>query len=311
MQCIRPIKASQNNDGDIVYSSKKATPGLVGFQFECRKCLPCRLNIAREKATRAVHEAKMHEDNIFLTLTYKPESLNSQWLIYEDFQNFMKRLRYTENRDKYNPITYMVTGEYGDENKRPHWHALIFNYRPEDATKLYTTDRGDTLFTSKTLETLWPHGKHDFGEITMDSAGYVARYAAKKLVHGKDQDHDYHPIHKTSSRRAIGRSWIEKNFKHVFAMGCITLQDGQKLKIPRYYLDWCKKHEPETYRKYVTTKRQDIIDTVVKKNRKEEIEYISACLNKKGGVGPPRPRNQVKLTILESKFKKLQENLKL
>ena len=131
MRCIRPLKASQNSDGDIVYTSRKSEPGLVGFEFECRKCLACRLNIAREKAVRAVHEAKMHSDNIFLTLTYDEAHLASDRLIYEDFQLFMKRLREKENRDKEQKITYMVTGEYGDKNKRPHWHALIFNYRPQ------------------------------------------------------------------------------------------------------------------------------------------------------------------------------------
>ena len=137
MRCINPLKASQNSSGDIVYSSSKALEGLVGFEFECRKCLPCRLNIAREKAIRAVHEAKMHQDNIFLTLTYEDAHLSSEKLVKEDFQKFMKRLRekvmrgVTDKEEKEKlKITYMVTGEYGEKTKRPHWHAIIFNYRP-------------------------------------------------------------------------------------------------------------------------------------------------------------------------------------
>ena len=93
MECISPIKASLNEQGDIVYSSRKAAPGLVGFQFPCRKCLPCRLNNAAEKAIRCVHEAQMHDGNIFLTLTYDAEHLESDKLIYKDFQLFMKSLR--------------------------------------------------------------------------------------------------------------------------------------------------------------------------------------------------------------------------
>lgn len=307
MRCINPLKASQNQDGDIVYNTRKAVHGLVGFEFECRKCLPCRLNIAREKATRAVHEAKMHENNIFLTLTYNDASLASERLIYEDFQKFMKKLRKTQN----GKITYMVTGEYGEKNKRPHWHALLFNYRPKDAKFKYSTDRGDKLFESETISKIWGKGQHDFGEVTMDSAGYVARYAAKKLTHGKDQEHDYHPIHKTSSARGIGKSWIEKYWKHTFENGYVVLPSGDITKIPRFYVDWLKKEKPQEYKKYVSTVREHIIELAEKKNRKEELEYLSEISNYKGGADYPASRSKVKHTILKSKFKKLQETLKL
>ena len=75
MECIRPIKAGFDRAGDITYSIRKFSKELEPFQFPCRKCLACRLNIAREKAIRAVHESKIHEGNIFLTLTYNEENL--------------------------------------------------------------------------------------------------------------------------------------------------------------------------------------------------------------------------------------------
>lgn len=308
MRCIRPLKASQNRDGELTYSSRKSEPGLVGWQFDCRKCLPCRLNQAREKAIRALHEAKMHEDNIFLTLTYDDANLESPRLIYDHFQNFMKDLRYREAHKK---IPYMVTGEYGDQNKRPHWHALLFNYRPCDAIKHYTTDRGDTVWHSKYLQDLWGRGNIEFGSVTLDSASYVARYSAKKLTHGNDQDHDYHPIHKTSSKHGIGRSWIEKHYKHAFSNGFVTLPDGQVTNIPRYYVDWAKNHRPDVWRHYVTEVRPQIIKLAESKQRKEDMEYISDCLNYKGGANYPMSRPLVKETILKRKFKQLQEHLKL
>lgn len=259
MRCISPIKAGFNQAGDIVYSSTKASPELASFEFECRKCLPCRLNIAREKATRCVHEAQCHEDNIFLTLTYNEESLQSPRLIYRDFQLFMKKLRdkiyqkhlkinedlighklSKETKKEIRNQTYipfMVTGEYGDINKRPHWHAIIFNYAPLDSEHKYTTERGEKVFNSNELQKIWGKGNIEYGTVTMDSASYVARYAAKKLTHGKDQDHDYHPFHRTSCKRAIGRTWIEKYWKHTFENGFIVLPNGQKSKIPRYCID--------------------------------------------------------------------------
>lgn len=318
MRCIRPLKASFNSAGDITYSSRKAIPGLVPFEFECRKCLPCRLNIAREKAVRALHEAKMHEDNIFLTATYDDEHLVSPRLIYADFQNFMKSLREKYNRYVTDPdlkkerqISYLVTGEYGELNKRPHWHAILFNYAPQDPKKKYTTDLGEIVYESEELTKLWKKGAIEYGSVTIESAGYVARYAAKKLVHGKDQDHDYHPIHKTSSRRAIGRSWIEKYWEYTFKNGHVILPNGTPTKIPRYYVDWLKKHQPDAWLEYVSTVREDIIKKAEKKSRKEEMDHISMILSRKGGTPYPLSRPQVKERILNSKFARLQEKLKL
>lgn len=258
----------------------------------------------------------MHNDSIFLTLTYDDQHLESPKLIYAHWQDFLKSLRETRTRyctskeETYAVrIPSMVTGEYGEKNKRPHWHALLFNYAPDDPVKKYTTERGEHVFTSKTLTDLWSKGNVEYGSVTIDSANYVARYAAKKLVHGNDQDHDYHPIHKTSSRYAIGRTWIEKYWKQTFDNGFIVLPDGQQDQIPRYYTDWLKKHKPEYFIRYVTDIRQKIIDQSVAKARKEELEYLSSVMSTHNAF--PLPRKHVKLTILNSKFKQLQERLKL
>lgn len=259
----------------------------------------------------------MHENNIFLTLTYNRESLLSPQLQYADFQNFMKRLREKITRGVKDKdvrdslkITYMVTGEYGDKNKRPHWHAILFNFRPNDEKFHYRTDRGDDVFTSQFLSDLWQKGNAEYGSVTLDSANYVARYAAKKLVHGRDQDHSYHPIHKTSSRRGLGASWIERYYKHTFENGFITLPDGAPSKIPRYYVDWLKKNHPNLFEKYVMTVRKDIQLLAEKSARKEELEDLAAFLNSAPGC-MPKKRSRVKETILQSKFKQLQERLKI
>lgn len=307
MECIRPLKAGFDSTGTIVYSTKKMSRELVPFAFPCRKCLPCRLNIAREKAIRCYHEAQSHDDNLFLTLTYNDESLVSKTLQYSDFQNFMKRLRKTTDQK----ITFMVTGEYGEKNKRPHWHALVFNYAPKDAEKKYVTDHGEQVYSSKFLEKLWGKGTIEYGSLTIESAGYVARYAAKKLVHGKDEDHNYHPIHKTSSKRAIGRSWIEKHYKHAFAHGFIVLPNGSRAKIPRYYLDWLKKYKPIDWENYISGKKTEIQALAEKMARRDELDYIASIFSYKPGRANPLTRSQVKETILKSKFKLLQERLKL
>lgn len=316
MQCTRPIKAGFDHSGSLTFSIKNADKSIVGFAFPCRKCLPCRLNIAREKALRAYHESQTCGDSIFLTLTYNDENLKSPKLQYLDFQLFMKSLRELRTRNVTDPdlkkqlrINYIVTGEYGDKTKRPHWHALIFNYKPADAKLWRQTDRGDREYKSKEIDQLWKRGNALFGDVTIDSANYVARYAAKKLVHGHDQEHDFHPIHKTSSLHAIGKSWIEKHWEQTFSLGYVHLPNKEKTKIPRYYEDWLKKNRPDDWTNYVTRVKLQIAKDAEARARKEEIEYISECFSNPRYL--PQTRNKIRLKILEQKFKRLQERLKL
>nr|QJB19825.1 MAG: replication initiator protein [Microvirus sp.] len=330
MQCISPIKAGFDRSGDITYSNKKMDRELATFAFPCRKCLACRLNTAREKAIRCIHEAKIHENNIFLTLTYNNDYIADGRLNYPHFQLFIKRLRELEMRpyvkkaqrasnsrkkrylkyvSKKLAISYMVTGEYGDKTKRPHWHAIIFNYRPTDAKHKYTSHTDEEVFSSDFLQTLWGKGNIEFGSVTMDSAGYVARYAAKKLAHGKDQNHDYHPIHKTSSKHAIGKRWLERYYTDVFNKGYIVLPNGEKAGIPRYYTDWYKKHNFNDYLKYLSTLKAESSELAEQKEKQNTFDYLQRCEDATGGI--PLTNKQVSMTILKQKFKTLQEKLKL
>ena len=91
----------------------------------------------------------------------------------------------------------------------------------------------NTLFTKQNLTDLWNKGAVEYGTVTIDSASYVARYAAKKLVHGRDEEHDFHPIHQTP-REGLGKSWIEKYWEQTFHRGYIVLPNGQQAAIPRH-----------------------------------------------------------------------------
>ena len=78
---------------------------------------------SRYLAVRCMHEASMHMFNSFVTLTYDDNHLpeyNS--LNYKHFQDFMKRLRKSNNG-----VRFYMCGEYGEDFSRPHYHALLFN----------------------------------------------------------------------------------------------------------------------------------------------------------------------------------------
>lgn len=249
----------------------------------------------------------MHEKSSFITLTYSDEHLKSPRLIYSDWQNFMKLLRKTQTT----PIGVLVTGEYGEKTKRPHWHAILFGYRPPDLVHYRTNERGDRIYTSRSLEKLWKMGRCEIGEVTIQSAGYTARYAAKKLVHGRDQDHDFHPISRMSSKHAIGKKWIEKYWQDVFTEGKVVLADGSSLPVPRYYERWFKENHPALWLAYVTGAKQKKINRAAAREEKYKQAFYQNAWGRPFYKAWPLTRNQIRKVIQDQKFKLLQNYLKL
>lgn len=250
----------------------------------------------------------MHEDNSFITLTYTDSNLKSPRLQYEDFQLFMKKLRHTTP----NAVPMVVTGEYGDLNKRPHWHAITFNWSPGDLEKKYTNENGDQVYSSNKLEELWQLGMTELGSVTFQSAGYVCRYAAKKLIHGKDAEHDFHPIHKMSSKYAIGKTFLEKYHEDIFSKGYIVLDNGTKTAIPRYYEKWLKDKHPDKWEAYVTQiKLQKMYEANLKQEKEKREENFTNHKRLDQGKNTLQiTKNEQRKKITDERFKRLQSYLK-
>lgn len=228
-----------------------------------------------------MHEAQLHHNNSFITLTYSDEALHApereptvpctppsksvvaltnnisnahaethaeaESLKKSDLRKFIHRL-YKDTRKKTSTkIRYYAVGEYGENTQRPHFHAAIYG---ED----FTDDRypwrkspsGHQLYRSSTLEKLWPHGAAEIGDLTFESAAYIARYIMKK-INGKKADEHYKrvdshgeiywitPEFNVMSRRpGIGKKWIEKYGSDVYPHDYVIMK-GVKHKPPRYY----------------------------------------------------------------------------
>lgn len=347
MRCTSPRTVGFYSDGKtICWSPQKYSKEYPPFQLPCGKCLSCRLENARQKAVRCVHEAQMYGDkNVFITLTYDDTHLKSDKLQYSDFQQFMKKLRtevhddylktrYPESTQEFRRASYrklsreertriseklsvgmFVAGEYGDRKKRPHWHAILFNWRPTDGLYKYTSDLGDHVYTSKILSNLWPQGASEYGSVTLKSAGYVARYASKKLSHGFDGSHDYEPIARTSSRHAIGKAWLEKYWRDIFQNGEMVLDGGIRTGIPRYYERWLQKQHREEWLKYITEVKPKIIAQAVAKEEKISLAEKKENFKNSALFGlhmkATIKKNKVREVILEQKFDKLKKFQKL
>lgn len=218
----------------------------------CGKCIGCKLDRSRQWATRCMHEASLHDNNCFITLTYDDAHLPKNGSLDKShFQNFMKRLRKMVEQDRkfkkmsrkifgqdFREIKYLMCGEYGSENQRPHYHACLFGVDFPD--RLFTPEGNyEKVFSSKFLSKLWRFGFSCIGDITFKSAAYVARYCLKKVDSPDISDgrvKEYILMSRGGRKgRGLGFGWIDKFSDDVYCVDKCILPGGFSSKPPRYY----------------------------------------------------------------------------
>lgn len=253
MVCYHPLQAYRARIGSnsgarpIVFNARDGYADRP-VTLACGQCVGCRLERSRQWAVRCMHEAKLHENNCFITLTYSDEHLPPGGsLSVEDHQNFMKRLRDKIRRDRLGgKFKFYLCGEYGERTGRPHYHACIFGFDFPDRVYVADGPNGDKYYSSKLLEALWPFGNHSIGDVTFQSAAYCARYVMKKVT-GKVADEyyrwtdkdgvvwDLHPEYTAMSRRGgIGRDFIMRYMADVYPDDFVVV-NAKKARPPRFY----------------------------------------------------------------------------
>jgi len=127
-----------------------------------------------------------------------------------------------------------MCGEYGDENLRPHYHALIFGHNFSDKKFFRKTDTGHNLYTSDILDNLWTHGFCNIGEVTFETAMFgLSPYHRVDMVTG--EYFEVEPEYNTMSRRpGIGQGWYEKYGDETYRDDYI-IERGVKMQPPKYY----------------------------------------------------------------------------
>lgn len=261
MACTKPLRGWRIEGGKLSSLRprrllNKAPEWMV--EVPCGQCMDCRLEKSRTWAVRIMHEAQMHERNSFLTLTYDEEHLPEDGsLKVEDFQDFMKRLRHWHRKDQVlrgvakedlEVLRFYHCGEYGDENGRPHYHACLFGEDFWSTRKFYKMSKTERLYQAAPLSSAWGNGLAVIGDLSFESAAYVARYVCKKVTGRKAVEHygGRKPDYATMSRKpGIGRSWIEKYGKEVYRSDSVIV-NGHECKPPRYYDEiWGLGHEEQ------------------------------------------------------------------
>lgn len=269
MPCFYPLTAWRgpmlpSGKRSVVFKPTESTGGLSALpqKLPCGSCLGCKLDYAQDWSIRCLREAQMHEENCFVTLTYDEEHFPVDGsLDVRDFQLFMKKLRRRHGDRK---IRFFHAGEYGEKFGRPHYHALLFGFNFKDREPLRVTPSGSKLDFSRELSDLWAKGYCSVGDVTVESASYVARYCTKKLLGDGDPDaegpnglkryeriSDYgevvqvKPEYTTMSRggrspegenlRGIGYSWFKKYGRDIYPHDFTIVNGDRKLPPPRYF----------------------------------------------------------------------------
>lgn len=229
MACSSPLRAwysqTVNPTGkrSVVFDIKQAFTDLP-IDLPCGKCISCKADQSLMWSIRAYHESTLHSYNCFVTLTYDDDHFPADGKISkEELQLFFKRLRKQVSPVK---LRYIACGEYGDQTRRPHYHAIIFGLDFLH-DKISITDQ---LYTSPDLAKAWGKGHVTIAPVSMSSICYVCGYVLKKM---SDDD----TFNLMSRRPGIGHDWLDKFKSDISRTGTVSIE-GREYAIPPRYLMW-------------------------------------------------------------------------
>lgn len=221
-------------------------------KFPCRKCIPCLLHRQKAWVSRLCEELRQHENNYFVTLTYRddsvPYSLDGELTFDKShLRKLNKDLRrryqqgkffvplwaqYFDNKESWldlpkgNKFKYYITAEYGTHTFRPHYHGLWYNLGVDQPT-------AELLF-----RTMWPYGNVSVFPAQEGAAGYVSKYLVTDGIGKKSytgSDNAVKPFSLMSN--GLGASYVERmaKFHNADLRGRLFFQyHGDKGVMDRY-----------------------------------------------------------------------------
>lgn len=258
----------------------------------CGKCIGCRLDKSREWALRCMMELKSQEGlAFFLTLTYNEnkvpvsyypdpdtgEALPCYTLRLDDLQRFWKRLRKALPDTK---IRYFASGEYGKDTWRPHYHAIVYGFRPSDLVVTQVNETGN-YYDSDKIRSIWANGNIVIADVTFDTCAYVARYTAKKNMTIEDGFFEKHNLEKPflvmSRRPGIGWSYMEEH-RQYFELDRIYVGGENPVDgtLPRSFLRKLEEVDPVIYEQVKARREKfgNVYERAVAMSRKVPYEKL-------------------------------------
>ena len=264
---------SQLSGKQLKYEDLMYNPKIM--LIPCGQCIGCRIRQREDWTTRIELEARDYpKDEVwFITLTYDDDHVpgtiiktgeimrkvqytwkpgekrptSVQILLYEDIQKFLKRLR-KAYRGK---LRYFVAGEYGEQTARPHYHMILYGWKPTDLENLYKIHHNG-YYTSKWLANLWGMGQIQIAQAVPETYRYVAGYVTKKMyeIDGKKANMYYElgqtkPFACMSLKPGLGDHYYQEHKKEIWRQGYIQCTNGKQAQIPRYYEKQMEAENPQ------------------------------------------------------------------
>lgn len=161
-------------------------------EFDCGACPECLRKRSNVWALRCYYESLFHAHSCMVTLTYdrfkrddRGNRIGNEELPVDStltvnkrhIQLFIKRLR----KKFGSGIKYLCGAEYGSRTHRAHYHLILFGVDFPDRHYYKKSKRGNTIYMSSTLTSLWGHGICTVDSVTIKPsiAAYCTKYCAK------------------------------------------------------------------------------------------------------------------------------------
>lgn len=189
----------------------------------CGKCPPCKLRRVNSWVFRLLQEEKVSQSAHFVTLTYDTRAVpitenGFMSLRKRDYQLFMKRLRKLCPTAR---LKYYAVGEYGTQNQRPHYHAILFNAPSTDL-----------------LAEAWQMGQIHIGQVSGDSIAYTMKYIDKPSTarrHARDdREREFSLMSKGLGAAYLSKDMIAYHRADLTRLYA-TKEGGHRIALPRYY----------------------------------------------------------------------------
>lgn len=266
MACANPVEAWRPTlGGPLSFKPPQDGHHYAPIKVPCGICVLCRSEQARQWAARISHEALLHDESCFVTLTYTDKNLpEHNSLNYEHLQLFWKRLR----KQIHKKIRYYAVGEYGDKSLRPHYHACLFGHAFVEG-RIIIKHEPYLLWTHPLLEDIWGLGQVSVGALTTQTASYTASYVLKQQARGKQ----YVRIDETtgeliplaqprafmSRKPGIGAAWYDQ-FKHNTYDNDRIVINASVGKPPKYYDNKLRGENEQKYNAIKEVRRKNATD---------------------------------------------------
>ena len=201
----------------------------------CGHCLLCRAALQEEWATRCWLESQQYDNNMFVTLTYNPQSTPKEGVNKEDLSRFLHTLReYFRRNYNHSGIRYYACGEYGGKTARPHYHLILFNCPHFADEKFYKKNEyNHKMYRSEILNKLWHKGNCVIGSATRHSIDYVTSFMLK--ANGKIPEEANREFQCMSNRKGLGYDYLIKNIDSIIADDKIRITGNKTVAVPKYF----------------------------------------------------------------------------